>query len=536
MAQNRPWLRVLPLRDLRSTVHLTLLHGYLLQGTGSNVYVANVAKAWCAQGHAVSVICQDHDAGRLPFVDDFVGPGDPMPEKAPGSGRMRVIVPAIDDLLPVYVMDRYDGFDVKTIPEMTTEEIDTHVGMTATALRAVVAQGVDRVLANHVMMGPVIAKRALDGTDVPYDVKIHGSAIEYTLVPNPRLMPVAVEGLGGAQKIFVGSEYVRDRVLAVFESEPALRLGDRIRVVPPGMDPDLFRLETDLAASQARFLTAVREMISSNGSGRRVRTVPAANGAELEDYHRDLVTLGETYDQRAVDADLPDRWPQARSDEPIVLYFGKFLAAKGVGELMLAVPAILDRVPQARVVFVGFGSYREHLEGLVQGLATGDRDQVAACARAGEFALETDLDRSFRPITPDEARRVTITGILDHAALSELLPMASVSVVPSKWPEAFGMVAVEAMAAGVLPLCSYHAGLRDVVVEVANTMPEVSQLMALHRESFAADLPAKVEAALAYLYPEGFDRHRRRREVGRRLREVSVDRFSWAGIGERLLR
>ena len=100
--------------------------------------------------------------------------------------------------------------------------------------------------------------------------------------------------------------------------------------------------------------------------------------------------------------------------------------------------------------------------------------------------------------------------------------MASVSVVPSKWPEAFGMVAVEAMAAGVLPLCNYHAGLRDVVDEVANTMPDVSQLMTLNRESFAADLPAKVEAALAYLYPEGFDRHRHRREVGRRLREVSV--------------
>ena len=45
---------------------------------------------------------------------------------------------------------------------------------------------------------------------------------------------------------------------------------------------------------------------------------------------------------------------------------------------MLAVPAILDRVPQARVVFVGFGSYREHLEGLVQELAIGDPDHVAA--------------------------------------------------------------------------------------------------------------------------------------------------------------
>ena len=130
-------------------MHLALLHGYLLHGTGSNVYVANVAKAWRAQGHAVTVVCQDRDAGRLPFVDEFVGPADAVPEKAPASGRMRVIVPDINDLLPVYVMDRYDGFDVKTIPEMTTQEMDTHIRLTAAALQAVAAQGVDRVLTNH---------------------------------------------------------------------------------------------------------------------------------------------------------------------------------------------------------------------------------------------------------------------------------------------------------------------------------------------------------------------------------------------------
>jgi len=27
-------------------MHLILLHGYLLQETGSNIYVANIAKAW----------------------------------------------------------------------------------------------------------------------------------------------------------------------------------------------------------------------------------------------------------------------------------------------------------------------------------------------------------------------------------------------------------------------------------------------------------------------------------------------------------
>ena len=53
-------------------MHLILLHGYLLQGTGSNIYVANIAKAWQGQGHAVTVVCQDYEAKSLTFVDHYI--------------------------------------------------------------------------------------------------------------------------------------------------------------------------------------------------------------------------------------------------------------------------------------------------------------------------------------------------------------------------------------------------------------------------------------------------------------------------------
>ncbi len=516
-------------------MHLTLLHGYLLQGTGSNIYVANVARAWCAQGHGVTVVCQDLTAGSLTFVDEYVGPGEEVPLTPPEAGRLRVIVPDVRNLLPVYVMDRYDGFVVKTIPEMSDHEITTHIELTAAALRGVARAGTDRVLANHVLLGPVIAKRGLEGTGVPYDVKIHGSALEYTLVPNPELMPLAIEGLSGAERIFVGSQHVRDRVISVFQSELDAGLFDRIEVVPPGMDPSLFTLGVDHETDQSRFDHQVSEMIDRNSTGRQALTAPALGGQDAEAYHRELVTLGESYDQRAIDADLPDRWPALQVDEPIVLYVGKFLAAKGVGELMLTVPAALARVPKARFVFAGFGSYREHLNGMLQGFADGNRDAVYACAHAGNFVDEADVDRWFRPITSEEADRVTITGFVDHAALSALLPLVSVSVVPSKWPEAFGMVAVEAMAAGVLPLCNYHAGLRDVVDAVQSDYPDLASLMRLDRHRFVEQLPERIETALTRLYPQGYGDHHWRREIGRQLREITVRRFSWSHIAKRLL-
>jgi len=112
-------------------MNLILLHGYLLQGTGSNIYAANVARAWRRQGHAVTVICQDLQAGALKFVDEYVGPGGKLPPQPPAPATIRVVVPDINKLLPVYVLDRYAGFQVKTIPAMTTEEIENHISMTA---------------------------------------------------------------------------------------------------------------------------------------------------------------------------------------------------------------------------------------------------------------------------------------------------------------------------------------------------------------------------------------------------------------------
>ncbi len=517
-------------------MHLVILHGYLLQGTGSNIYVANIARAWKALGHAVTVVCQERQAGSLPFVDEFVAPGEALPELPPAPGTIRVVVPDINDLLPVYVMDRYEGYTVKLIPEMSSEEMETHIQLTARTLREVVEQGAGLVLANHVLFGPVIARRALEGSNVPYRVKIHGSAIEYTLVPHPELMPYAVEGLSGAETIFVGTRYVRDRVREVFASfAEEIGLAEKLRIVPPGMDPRLFDLPESLEANQQRFLEKVRARIRENPAGRKHPALPDTRQLTGEALHRELLALADSYDQRATDANLPEKWLPLREEEPLILYFGKFIPAKGVGEIVLAIPRILERIPQARIVFVGFGAYREHLEGMIRALREGDEAAFRAFALAGNFVEDQNPQRWFRPLSPQEASHITVTGILDHDTLRDLLPLASLVLVPSKWPEAFGMVAVEAMAAGVLPLCNYHAGLKDVVDVVKQDEPALAELMKLDRQHFVEELPERIETALRFLYPEGFREHLQRHNVARRLRQIAVEHFSWEGIARQLL-
>lgn len=517
-------------------MHLILLHGYLLQGTGSNIYVANVAKAWQGQGHAVTVVCQDYKAKSLTFVDHYIGPGEKIPSDPPEPGSLRVIVPDINRLLPVYVFDHYEGFRVKTIPEMTADECETHIEMTAAVLRKVAMQEGSHVLANHALFGPVIARRALTDTGIPYDVKIHGSAVEYTLVPHPEWMPYAVEGLHGARHIFVGTRYVKNRTLEVFASyQKQLALEDKLHIVPPGMDPEIFKLSESYESDMDRFLENVDNMIQENGNGRRTFQNSLSYDGDDRTHHDLLLRAGERYNQRAVDADLLAKWPRIEAHEPIILYFGKFLPAKGVGEVLVTVPTVLSKIPQVHFVFVGFGSYREHLEGMLQGLIQGDSEMFKACARAGEFVEIQHLEDWFRPLTSQESDRITVTGILNHEALGSLLPLASLTIVPSKWPEAFGMVAVEAMAAGVLPLCNDHAGLRDVIETVNAVSPEIADLMRLDRAEFVTQLPEIIHSALNFLYPNGYDEHTHRRMVSRRLRRISVKHFSWDRIAKMLI-
>src|SRR4029453_16898132 len=107
-------------------MQVLIFHGYLLHGTGSNVYNASLARALASQGHEVHLFCQDRRGGELDWVR--------------GSESITVHVRGIGGLLPVFVADRYEGFEVKTFPELTDEELDRYLDANVTAVREVVEQ------------------------------------------------------------------------------------------------------------------------------------------------------------------------------------------------------------------------------------------------------------------------------------------------------------------------------------------------------------------------------------------------------------
>jgi glycosyltransferase involved in cell wall biosynthesis len=441
-----------------------IFHGYLLRGTGSNVYNAELAAALARMGHRVHILSQEQRPFDLDWVD-AVGTweeGELRVEVRREPVRVTVYRPPIGRILPVYVADRYEGFEVRPFAELDDAELDAYLERNVAAVADVVRRAApDVALANHLVMGPVVLARALAGTGVPYAVKIHGSALEYTVKPHfERFGPYAREGLGGASAVLAGSHHTAQ---SLWEAMGDSELPGRTRIVPPGVDVHLFapRNPADAAAG----LAALSERLASAAPG------PAGSG---DSFARDAAAAAVAL--RGLD-------PRGQR---LVAFVGKLIVSKGVDLLLAAWPRVLAVEPDARLLVVGFGAYREALEDLVAALAAGDDaavDALVAAGREGEGGprgalgyLAAFFDRARAdPAYGAAARRLSETvrfaGRLEHDELAHVLPACEALVVPSTFPEAFGMVAAEAAACGALPISADHSGLAEVSSVLAAGLP-----------------------------------------------------------------
>jgi glycosyltransferase involved in cell wall biosynthesis len=366
----------------------------MLRGTGSNIYNASLAPALARLGHQVYLLCQDRQV-ELEGVE--------------------IHNPDIGGLLPVYVKDPYESFEVKAFPELSDEELGRYLQANVEAVREVAerAGGIDLALANHLVMGPAILARA---EVAPFAAKVHGSALEYTVKPHiERFGPYAEEGMSAASGVLVGSRHTAESLWAALPGVTGLR--EKTRLGPPGVDTETFR-------------------------------------------------------------------PSGPRQSGLVVFVGKLIVSKGVDLLVAAWPLVRARHPDVRLKIAGYGEYEEGLRRLLAALDRGDLDEAREIARSGR-AIEGGEEEplpilsAFLAGPPDgylEAARgmaasVELAGRLEHDEVAALLPGADALVMPSTFPEAFGMVAVEAAACGALPVSADHSGMREVSRRLAAELP-----------------------------------------------------------------
>lgn len=460
-------------------MRIAIFHGYELTGSGSNEYTRYLAAALAAAGHTVFVVCREPHpesvaelSAAIAWDADGIATAIFGTPGQPGEVTLHQLPHA--GVRPVYVTDKQREGNVKAFTELTDAELFEVQTVASRALAAALrAHPVDVVHANHLVLQPTIAADACGALDIPFVIYPHGSDIEYTIRRDPRYLVVAGTAIPAAAGIISGSSEMIERLNALY---PQLHeyFADRTQIVGVGVDVTLFApvAPRDRRASIENF-AATRPGGGKSVEQREELTDRLDRGeiAAVSDYHN-------TYAHDLPDEDVVEQLRRVPWESGhVMLFVGALTAGKGLQSLIAAMPAIVGAVPDAHLVIVGAGTYRETLEALVHALADGDGVLLDALIAHGNdfeaghlsgewadvaaYAADPVQRSAMLHAGPEFAEHIHFTGRLDHSRLKLVFPCADLAVFPSLLPEAYPLVLMESLSSGVLPAASDTTGLRE---------------------------------------------------------------------------
>lgn len=195
----------------------------------------------------------------------------------------------------------------------------------------------------------------------------------------------------------------------------------------------------------------------------------------------------QKYDPRKVSREDVDKIRKIygiQENDPMILFIGRLFSIKGVDRLIMAMPSILRRAPNVKLVIVGLGEMQKHLTNLVSILN-----------------LKDSVKMKFEFISEEER-------ILHYAT-------SDVCVFPSLY-EPFGIVCLEAMSMGkpVVVGGAGTSGMREIVV------PSGSQQCGFHINQYdPEDIAWGIGCVLA-------DKEAAKR-LGENARNRVVEYYTW---------
>lgn len=536
-----------------------IIHGYLLDGSGSNLWTRLIVQALCREGETVHLVCQEPHPASYDFIAESYryhldGSVETMfRRKVPYSGRCLMHKPQIGDTLPVYVWDHYEEFS-KVVPmiELPDEAINYYLDRNTEALmKIVIAHDISAMHVNHAVLMSVAVERASRATSIPFAIMPHGSDIEYAIKKDERFLRFAVEAFTAAKRVFVVGREMRGRVNNVFASVPDI--GSKMSELNLGVDTSLF--EPIPREARQRNISKMVELISGLLRGKSAEM----SRKMLEDLHGDMsidelhaaIASTRDYTSKRPDSDLEAKLATVDwANDRIILFVGRLIGSKGLQSIVAALPLVLSKHPNARLIAAGHGPLREALEGFVWALRNGELSLVETIVEWGsaledgaseysapkpftearrfydQLAARGELDKYFEEARRLSADRVIFTGYLTHRELRYLFPCCDIAIFPSVVAEAGPLVFLEALASGSFPLGTYFAGMAASIDSIADSMPvEDAKLMMLNagENQTVGDIATKAPAALSL-----GDRHKAT------LREIAELRYDWKNIARKL--
>ena len=184
-----------------------------------------------------------------------------------------------------------------------------------------------------------------------------------------------------------------------------------------------------------------------------------------------------------IERDYDFRRQYAMDNEKIILYVGRLVYEKGVQHLIVAMPKILSNYNDAKLIIAGRGGMMDELRAEASNLGLNDK--------------------------------IYFTGYLNSKQVQKMYKCADVAVFPSTY-EPFGIVALEAMLAGVPTVVSDVGGLDEIVTHGVDGM-----------KSYAGNANSIADSVTALLYD-----HQLATNVSKKAKQKVKDQFNWEKIAQ----
>ena len=493
----------------------------------------------------------------------FLRDGDgALPASATANGGAVIVhVLPHGPIRPVFVTDKQRVGDVRAFSDLTDAELQRYHDDCVAAVGAVLgATPVQCVHANHLIYQPSVCAAACARHGVPFVIFPHGSSIEYIVLRDPRFPQIAKDAVAAAAKVISGSREVASRIERLYDAGDAgeaaalAALRGKQAVVGVGTDTSLFNAVPFAGrAAKVDDVLGFSDMFNGKTPQQRdeLRARLLADGAGPAEWHAAVRGYKTSYTHKLPDTDFGDQLtalPWAATDAPVLLFLGALTVGKGVQTLITAFASLLEASPQAHLVIIGSGSYREVLEALTVALAEGhdalldfliahgvslDKPGDAGALDQQEGVEDlalffADAGRRAKVLASAKAHnlcdRVHFVGRVNHALLSNVFPCVDVAVFPSMLTEAYPLVLMEALANGVVPVLPSHSGFAESLHALRTPMGDAF----VDSITMPAEPARRVEGLASLLAGLVGDLAGLRGTSGK-LRAVAEENFDWQG-------
>ena len=184
-----------------------------------------------------------------------------------------------------------------------------------------------------------------------------------------------------------------------------------------------------------------------------------------------------------IERDYEFRRQYAMDNEKIILYVGRLVYEKGIQNLISAMPKILNGYHDSKLIIAGKGGMLDELKAQANSMGLGDK--------------------------------VYFTGYLNAKQVQKMYKCADVAVFPSTY-EPFGIVALEAMLAGVPTVVSDVGGLNEIIEHGVNGM-----------KSYAGNSNSIADSVLSLLYDQKLCAN-----ISKNAKNKVKEQFNWNKIAQ----